>query len=137
MWPWVVNTGVSRIEAIGANGSNYFGRSILIDRDELKEKLTENDKKNIENGLKDLREVLTGDDIEKIKEKTDVLSEIIQKASTAIYQQAAQEAAKQQTNNAEQSKDGSSWSGNPSGDDKTIDVDYNVKDDKGKKDKKE
>ena len=106
--------------------------------DELKDKLTEEDKTNIENGLKDLREALTGDDTDKIKEKTEFLSEIIQKASTAIYQQAAQEAAKQQANTStnQDSKDDTSWSGHPSGDDKTIDVDYDVKDDKENKEKK-
>ena len=100
--------------------------------DELKEKLSSEDKESIEKGLKELREALSGDDMDKIKEKTDALSGTIQKASTAIYQQAAaaQQAAQQQqaTSGGEE--------GQPSGDDKTIDAEYKVKDKKKKTDKK-
>ena len=111
--------------------------------DELKDKFSEDDKKNIESALKDLRTALAGDDIEKIKEKTDKLSELLQKISTAIYQQAAQQASQQQQPSQQQQaagakKDSSneSWSGHPSDDDKTIDADFKVKDDKKKKDEK-
>jgi molecular chaperone DnaK len=95
--------------------------------DELKDKLSSEDKESIEKGLKELRETLSGDDIEKIKEKTEGLSQIIQKVSTKIYQQAAQEAAqKKQASSDEEAKD-ESWSGHPSDDKKTIDPDYEVK----------
>ncbi len=102
--------------------------------DELKDKLSDDDKKNIEKALKDLREALTGDDTDKIKEKTDALSQAIQKASTAIYQQAAAQQAQQnsKSNDAKQE----SWSGHPEGDDKTIDVDYEIKKDKKSDEKK-
>jgi len=101
--------------------------------EELKDKFTDEDKKNIEAALKELREALTGDDIDKIKQKSDDLSKVIQKASAAIYQQAAQEAQKQQSADAPK---GESWQGNPT-DDNTIDADYEVKDDEKKdKDKK-
>jgi molecular chaperone DnaK len=105
--------------------------------DELKDKISDDDKKNIEEALKELREALTGDDADKIKEKTDKLSEALQKASTAIYQQAAQQAAQQQQASAQAGPSDESWSGHPSDDDKTIDADYKVKDeDKKKKDDK-
>jgi molecular chaperone DnaK len=106
--------------------------------DELKEKISDDDKKSIEDGLKELREALTGDDTNKIKQKTDKLSEVLQKVSTEIYQQAAQQAAqKQQAAGEKQDNQDESWSGHPSGDDKTIDADYKVKDeDKKKKDNK-
>jgi len=103
--------------------------------DELKDKLSSEDKEGIENGLKELREMLSGDDIDKIKGKTDALSEIIQNVSTKIYQQAAQEAAQQQASSAGKSKD-ESWSGHPSDDNKTIDPDYEVKGKDKKTDKK-
>jgi molecular chaperone DnaK len=105
--------------------------------DELKEKISDNDKKNIEDALKELREALVGDDINKIKNKTEKLSEVLQKASTAIYQQAAQAAAQQkQTSETQKGSQDESWSGHPSDDDKTINADYKVKDDKKKSDKK-
>jgi len=104
--------------------------------DELKEKISDEDKKNIEKTLKELRETLSNDDTDKIKEKTEDLSKAIQKASTAIYQQAAQEAAAQQQQAAPEGDNKETWSGHPSGDDKTIDADYKVKDDKKKSDDK-
>jgi len=106
--------------------------------EELKDKFSKEDKDNIEKGLKELREALSGEDIDKIKDKTDELSKVLQKASAQIYQQAAQQYQQQQQ--ATGSKDASqeeSWSGKPSGDDKTIDADFKVKDDKKKSDKKD
>ncbi len=104
--------------------------------DELKEKISDEDKENIEKTLKELRETLSNDDTDKIKEKTEDLSKAIQKASTAIYQQAAQEASAQQQQAAPKGDNKETWSGHPSGDDKTIDADYKVKDDKKKSDDK-
>lgn len=101
--------------------------------DELKDKISDDDKKSIEESLKELRKALSGDDIDEIKEKTDALSQVIQKVSTEIYQQAAQQQAA--GGGEQQAGSDESWSGHPSGDDKTIDADYKVKDDK--KDKKE
>jgi molecular chaperone DnaK len=103
--------------------------------DELKEKISDSDKKKIEEALGELREALTGDDTDKIKKKTDKLSEALQKASTTIYQQAAQQAAQQQAGPQDRTSD-ETWSGHPSDDDKTIDADYKVKDDKKKSDHK-
>lgn len=102
--------------------------------DELKDKISDSDKKNIDEALKALREALAGDDTDKIKEKTDKLSEALQKASTAIYQQAAQQAAQQQQAGTQARASDESWSGHPSDDDKTIDADYKVKDEDKKKD---
>ncbi len=59
---------------------------------------------------------------------------MLQKVSTAIYQQAAQQAAQQQQAGAQAGSSDESWSGHPSGDGKTVDVDYKVKDENKKKD---
>ena len=108
--------------------------------DELKDKISDDDKKTIEEALKELRTALSGDDIDKIKEKTDALTQEMQKVSTKIYQQAAQQqqAQQQAADGAEQQAGSSdeSWSGHPSGDDKTVDADFEVKDDKKDKKKK-
>ncbi len=100
--------------------------------EELKEKISSEDKEKIDAALKELREALTGDDTEKIKEKTEALSQIFQKISAEIYQQAAQQ--RQQEQAAGGGTDGS-WQGKPSDDD-TINADYKVKDEK-KDDEKE
>ena len=118
------------------NNGDSLAHAAQKTMDELKDKISEADKKNIEDALKELRETLSGDDSDKIKEKTDKLSEALQKASTAIYQQAAaaqQAAQQQQAGSQQQSTTDESWSGHPSDDDKTIDADYKVKDDKKKK----
>jgi molecular chaperone DnaK len=105
--------------------------------EELKDKFSKEDKDNIEKGLKELREALSGEDIDKIKEKTDELSKVLQKASAQIYQQAAQQyQQQQQKTGAKDTSQEESWSGKPSDDDKTIDADFKVKDDKKKSDKK-
>ncbi|UCF49559.1 MAG: molecular chaperone DnaK [Thermoplasmatales archaeon] len=106
--------------------------------EELKDKFTKEDKEGIEKGLKELREALSGDDTNKIKEKTDELSKVLQKVSAQIYQQAAQQyQQQQQAGKTEDKSQEESWSGKPDGDDKTIDADFEVKDDKKKKDEKD
>jgi len=102
--------------------------------DQLKEKISNEDKKSIEDAIKELRDALSGDNTDKIKDKTDNLSNVLQKVSTAIYQQAAQQAAAQQQAAGGQ-KDASeeTWSGHPSGNEKTINADYKVKKDEDKK----
>ena len=105
------------------NTGDSLAHSAQKTLDELKDKLSDDDKENIEKALKELREALAGDDTDKIKGKTDALTQIIQKASTAIYQQAAQQAQQQQAGTQQ----------GDSSDDKTIDADYRVKDDKKNK----
>ena len=100
--------------------------------EELKDKFSSEDKESIEKALKELREALTGDDIDKIKEKTDSLTQAFQKASTAIYQQAAQHYQQQQPGQG--ATQGDAWQGNPSDDnDSTINADYKVKGEKKNK----
>lgn len=101
---------------------------------ELKDKFSVEDKENLEKALKELREALTGDDTDKIKEKTDALTQAFQKASTTIYQQAAQQYQQQQPDQGPGQED--AWKGHPSDDD-TIDADYKVKGEKDKKKKKD
>ncbi len=93
--------------------------------EELKDKISEKDKKEIEAKLKELREALTGEDIGKIKEKTDGLTKAFQKISQEIYQKAAQQAQQNQqaAGNTDQKPK-----------DDTINADYKVKDEKDKKD---
>jgi len=102
--------------------------------EDLKDKISSDDKKKIEDSTKELRKALSGDDTDKIKEKTDELSKVIQKVTTSIYQQAAQQQAQQKPPNTGK-KDEESWSGHP-GEDKTINADYKVKKDKDREKKK-
>jgi len=99
---------------------------------ELKDKFSKEDKEKIENTVRKLREALTGDDINLIKERTEDLQKALQEASAKIYQQAAQQYHQQHSSQdkTNASSDDDSWTGHP--DDKTINADYKVKDDKKK-----
>jgi molecular chaperone DnaK len=102
--------------------------------EDLKDKLTDDNKEKINTDIKDLEEALSGDDTEKIKEKTESLQKTIQEIATVIYQQAAQEAAAQQQKQQGETKEKTdeTWTEHPENDEKTIDADFEVKD----KDKK-
>lgn len=92
--------------------------------EDLKDQVSDDDKTKIEGLVKDLREVVAGDDIAQIKEKTEALTKAVQEIGAKIYQQA--EAAQQQAAGAqEQSQDAEQA---PNDDDDTIDADYKVKD---------
>ncbi|MEM0493400.1 MAG: molecular chaperone DnaK [Candidatus Thermoplasmatota archaeon] len=102
---------------------------------DLKDKFSKEDKEKIENAVKRLREALTGDDTDLIKERTDELQKVLQEASARIYQQAAQQYHQQHSKQGKTdtaSSDDDSWTGHPD-DDKTINADYKIKDDKKKK----
>ena len=96
--------------------------------EELGDKVSEDEKSNVEKLVGELRELIAGDDIEAIKSKTEELEKVVQEIGAKIYQQAqaeaqAQQAAGQDPNAGAQAQDA------PSDDDDTIDADYEVKDD--------
>ena len=89
--------------------------------DELADKVQPDQKTKIEGLVKELREVVGGDDLEVIKSKTEELTKAVQEVGAAIYQQAQQEQAQQQ------GQDAPGQEGQDSKDDDTIDADYEVK----------
>jgi len=91
--------------------------------DELGDKVQPDQKTKIEGLVKELREVIGGDDLEAIKNKTEELTKVVQEVGAAIYQQAQQEQAQQQ----QQGQDAQGQAGQESKDDDTIDADYEVK----------
>jgi molecular chaperone DnaK len=88
--------------------------------EELGDKVNPEQKTKIEGLVKELRELVGGDDIAAIKAKTEELTKVVQEVGAAIYQQA--QAAQQQ---AEQDVQGAQ--GGKSGDNDTVDADYEVK----------
>ena len=92
--------------------------------EDLKDQVSDDDKTKIEGLVKDLREVVAGDDIAQIKEKTEALTKALQEIRAKIYQQA--EAAQQQAAGAQEQSQGAEQA--PNDDDDTIDADYKVKD---------
>ena len=91
--------------------------------DELKDNISEDEKSKVEGLVAELRELIAGDDVDAIKEKSDELSNIIQEIGAKIYQQAQAEAQAQQQAGADPN------AGAQDNNDDTIDADYEVKDD--------
>ena len=93
--------------------------------EDLKDKISDDEKSNIENLVKELRELIPGEDIQAIKEKTEELTKVVQEIGAKIYQeaQAAEQAAQQQAAGANPGQDQNT----EPDDDDTIDADYEVK----------
>jgi len=86
---------------------------------DLSEKLTQEQKDQIDKAVTSLKEVLASKEIDKIKEKNEELRKVLQDVGTVIYQQAASEYAKQQQGGGGEAK--------PPDNDKTVNTDYTVK----------
>jgi molecular chaperone DnaK len=88
---------------------------------ELAAKISKEQSESVMKGITELREALTGKDVEAIKQKMEVLQKVLQEIGTAAYQQASQQ----------QAPSGPPPGPSPQGDTKeAVDVDYKVVDDK-------
>ncbi|OQD59794.1 chaperone DnaK [Methanobrevibacter arboriphilus JCM 13429 = DSM 1125] len=92
--------------------------------EDLKDKVSDDEKSKIENLVKELRELITGDDIAAIKDKTEELTKIVQELGAKIYQEAQ---AAQQAQQGAADQGGNQDQDNESNNDDTIDADYEVK----------
>ncbi|MFP4545472.1 MAG: molecular chaperone DnaK [Methanomassiliicoccales archaeon] len=88
--------------------------------EELGDKISQEERNNIESARDDLKSAMQSDDAEQIKRKTEALSKAVQQVSSRIYQEAAQQ-AQQQSQQSEQSQAGDE------GD--YVDADYKIVDD--------
>ncbi len=93
--------------------------------DELGDKVNADQKTKVEGLVKELRELIGGDDLAAIKAKTEELTKAVQEIGAAIYQQAQQEQAQQQAQQESQGQQPGNQ-GPTEGDD-TVDADYEVK----------
>ncbi|MFP4169828.1 MAG: molecular chaperone DnaK [Methanomassiliicoccales archaeon] len=89
--------------------------------EELGDKISQEERNNIESARDDLKSAMQSDDAEQIKQKTEALSKAVQQVSSRIYQEAAQQAQQQQSQQSEQSQSGDE------GD--YVDADYKIVDD--------
>jgi molecular chaperone DnaK len=91
---------------------------------DLGEKLTQDQKNQIDASVSALKDALAGTDFDKVKAKSDELTKLLQEVGTAVYQQAAAEQAKQK----EQPSEGEARPESEPGEDKVVDSeDYKVK----------
>jgi len=92
--------------------------------EELADKVDADKKSKIEDLVKELRELITGQDLDAIKTKTDELTKVVQEIGAAIYQEAQQAQAQQEAQGgAQESQSEKTEKDN----DETIDADYEVK----------
>ncbi len=94
--------------------------------EELGDKVDADKKSKIEDLIKELRELIAGDDLDSIKSKTDELTKIVQEIGAAIYQEAQQAQQAQQAQEEAQGKSEETEKDNKDNDE-TIDADYEVK----------
>ncbi len=94
--------------------------------EELGDKVDADKKSKIEELVKELRELATGDDLAAIKAKTEELTKTVQEVGAAIYQQAQQ--AQAQAQQEGESAQGPEDADKKKDDDDTVDADYKVKD---------
>jgi molecular chaperone DnaK len=97
---------------------------------ELGEKLSGDQKKNVEDAIKDLREKLTGNDIDAIKRATEELQTRFQAISAELYKQAA---SQQQQQTPPPTQEGTGTTAGAKPDEKVVDADFEVVDDDKKK----
>lgn len=93
--------------------------------EELGDKVNADQKTKVEELVKELRELIGGDDLGAIKAKTEELTKEVQEIGAAIYQQAQQEQAQQQA--GQESQDQQTGDQGPADGDDTVDADYEVK----------
>ncbi|APC41309.1 molecular chaperone DnaK [Clostridium estertheticum] len=97
---------------------------------DLGEKVSEEDKKDIEAKLEALKKIKDGDDTEATKKSTEELTEAFYAVTTKIYQ------AEAETAKAGEAGQGADNAGNAEHDDNVVDADYKVEEDKKEEDKK-
>src|SRR5664280_38673 len=90
--------------------------------EELADKVDAEKKSKIEELVKELREMISGKDLDAIKAKTDELTKVVQEVGAAIYQEAQQAQAQQEAQDGAQEPQNDAEK-----EDETIDADYEVK----------
>jgi molecular chaperone DnaK len=98
---------------------------------ELGEKLSADQKKGVEDAIKDVREKLNGTDNEAIKKATEELQNRFQAISAELYKQAASQKPGPQPGDAPGASGSTGGTGKP--DDNVVDADFEVVDDDKKK----
>jgi len=89
---------------------------------DLGEKISKENIDRIDKAVVELREALSGKDLEKIKAKSETLSRVLQEVGTVVYQQAAQQRAPRQEAQPGRSSE------TKGEDEKVVDADYKVVD---------
>ena len=112
------------IEVRNNADSMIYTAEKTINEEEIKDKVSDDERTNIERLVGELRELISGDDIPAIKEKTDELTKVVQDIGARIYQEAA---AAQQAAQDAAGADPNAGAGPQDDDDGTIDAEFEEK----------
>ncbi len=117
-------------EAEVRNGAETLAYTAEKTLSEIGDKLTKEQKEKIEKSMKDLKEALSGSDVEKIRKEAENLQKVVGEAGASIYQ----EAMRKQAEGAGEKKEEKTGDrkAEKGEDEKVVDAEYEVKDD-GKK----
>ena len=98
--------------------------------EEMKDKISDEDRSKIEAEVANVKEALTGQDIERIKQSTDTLTQAFYAVSEKLYQQAGpQDGAAPGSDFGAQDFSNMGGTGDPNVDATVVDADYTVVDD--------
>jgi molecular chaperone DnaK len=111
-----------RAEALNQGDTLVYSAEKTLE--DLKDKLTEEERKNIETGKDALAEAIKAEDVERIKAETESLQKIMNEVATKVYQEAAQKQAEQQAGGEESPEQESS----AQKDETVVEADYEVVD---------
>lgn len=117
---------VRKEEAEARNNAESMIYTAEKTKKDFEAKLSKPDIEKIEKAIGEVREALAGKDVGKIKQKNDELAKVLQEVGTVIYQQAAQQYAKEKPEEKKAEK--------PPGEEKgkVVDADYKVEDEEKK-----
>jgi molecular chaperone DnaK len=113
-------------EADARNNADTLIYTAEKTKKDLKEKLNQDQVNKIDKAINELKEALSGKDVEKIKTKTEDLTKVVQEIGATVYKQAAQQ-------QAQQGPSGQAGPGEkPKSGEKVVDADYKVVDEEKK-----
>jgi molecular chaperone DnaK len=121
-------------EAEARNSADAMLYTAEKTKNDLKDKISQDQVAMIEKAASELRTALAGKDVAAVKTASDALSKVLQEIGTSVYQKAAEAQAKQQ-----QASQAGSQQGSPQGEtsqqgegEKVVDADYKVVDEEKK-----
>ncbi len=112
-----------RAEALNQGDTLVYSAEKTLE--DLKDKLSEDERKNIESGKDALAEAIKAGDVERIKSETESLQKVMNEVATKVYQEAAQQQAQEQQTGGEESQE---EGGGAQKDETVVDADYEVVD---------
>jgi molecular chaperone DnaK len=112
-----------RAEALNQGDTLVYSAEKTLE--DLKDKLTDDERKNIESGKDALAEAIKAEDVERIKSETESLQKVMNEVATKVYQEAAQQQAQEQQAGGEESEEQGS---SAKKDETVVDADYEVVD---------